>query len=112
MAIEFARRLLDWLSRFVNSKIAQLRVRQLPDRDHRRNLGRINRMNTMQLSRSRSPPQSRDERGAPSGRFYCSPVSPAVARIWSCVVPNVPPTAYFICAIRPPNFDNDDDHDG
>jgi len=27
-------------------------------------------------------------------------------------VPNVPPTAYFICAIRPPNFDNDDDHDG
>src|SRR5438094_10477975 len=56
MAIEFARRLLDWLSRFVNSKIAQLRVRQLPDRDHRGNLGRINRMNTMQLSRSRSPP--------------------------------------------------------
>src|SRR5436190_7706639 len=49
MAIEFARRLLDWLSRFVNTKIAQLRVRQLPDRDHRRNLDRINRMNTMQL---------------------------------------------------------------
>ena len=39
MDTQFARGFLDWFARFVNRKIAQLRVRQLPN--HWRNLDRI-----------------------------------------------------------------------